>query len=120
VFARSPISLSRTPFSRSLRSTICKPGQPYPMRTLRIINGGPERAKKRSLGEREGRSCKQRIAVTKFGVCDFSRLAVTDWRLWFLALMTATRHCNSLSNFRIRPEEVSFYFIIFKVSSREN
>jgi len=26
-----------------------------------------------------------------FGVCDFSRLAVSDWRLWFLALMTATR-----------------------------
>ena len=30
-----------------------------------------------------------------FGVCDFSRLAVTDWRLrrwrlWFLAFMTAT------------------------------
>jgi len=25
-----------------------------------------------------------------FGVCDFSRSAVTDWRLWFLALMTAT------------------------------
>jgi len=36
------------------------------------------------------------IAVTNFGVCDFSRWAVTDWRLrrwrlWFLALMTATR-----------------------------
>ena len=36
------------------------------------------------------------IAVKNFGVCDFSRLAVTDWRLrrwclWFLALMTATR-----------------------------
>jgi len=31
-----------------------------------------------------------------FGVCDFSRLAVTDlrlrwWRLWFLALVTPTR-----------------------------
>jgi len=24
-------------------------------------------------------------------VCDFSRLAVTDWRLWFLALMTGTQ-----------------------------
>ena len=37
------------------------------------------------------------IAVKTFGVCDFSRLAVTDWRLrrwrlWFLALMTATRN----------------------------
>jgi len=36
------------------------------------------------------------IAVKNFGVCDFSRLAVTDWRsrrwrLCFLALMTATR-----------------------------
>ena len=35
------------------------------------------------------------IAVKTIGVCDFSRLAVTDWRLrrwrlWFLALMTAT------------------------------
>jgi len=35
------------------------------------------------------------IAVKTFGVCDFSRLVVTDWRmrrwrLWFLALMTAT------------------------------
>ena len=35
------------------------------------------------------------IAVETFGVCDFSRLAVTDWRLrrwclWVLALMTAT------------------------------
>ena len=35
------------------------------------------------------------IAVKTFGVCDFFRLAVTDWRLrrwrlWFLALMTAT------------------------------
>jgi len=36
------------------------------------------------------------IAVKTVGVCDFSRWAVTDWRsrrwrLWFLALMTATR-----------------------------
>ena len=35
------------------------------------------------------------IAVKTFGVCDFFRLTVTDWRLrrwrlWFLALMTAT------------------------------
>jgi len=34
--------------------------------------------------------------VKTFGVCDFSRLAVRDWRLrrwrlWFLAFMTATR-----------------------------
>jgi len=31
-----------------------------------------------------------------FGVCDFSRFAVTDWRLCFLALMTAT-HNNDLN-----------------------
>jgi len=36
------------------------------------------------------------IAVKTFGVRDFSRLAVMDWRLrrwrlWFLALMTATQ-----------------------------
>jgi len=35
------------------------------------------------------------LAVTNFGVCDFSRVAITHWRLrrlrlWFLALMTAT------------------------------
>jgi len=39
---------------------------------------------------------KDSIAVKTFGVCDFSRLAVTDWRLrrwrlWFWALMTATQ-----------------------------
>jgi len=33
---------------------------------------------------------KVNIAVQTFGVCDFSRLAVTDWRLRLLALMTAT------------------------------
>jgi len=55
VSARSPLSLPQSPFSRSLRSTICDPGHLHPMRTLRITNGGPERAKKkRSLGEREG------------------------------------------------------------------
>jgi len=36
------------------------------------------------------------IAVKTFGVCDFSHLAVTGWRLlrwrlWFSALMTATQ-----------------------------
>ena len=34
------------------------------------------------------------IAVKTFGVCDFSRLAVTDWRLRILALMTATLSFN--------------------------
>ena len=30
----------------------------------RIANGGPERARKRTLGEREGRSCKHRVKIT--------------------------------------------------------
>ena len=41
--------------------------------------------------------------VKKSGVCDFSRLAVTDWRLrrwrwWFLVLMTATRNNSILTD----------------------
>jgi len=54
--------------------------------------------------------------VKTFGVGDFSRLAVTDWRLrrwrlWFLALMTATRHSlfqkkNNLEFFGIENIEV--------------
>ena len=48
VFARSPLSLPQTPCSRSLRSTICNPRHPHPMRTLRITNGGPERVKKKT------------------------------------------------------------------------
>jgi len=52
-FARSPLSLPQTLFSHSLRSTICNPVHPLPMKTLRITNGGPERAKKTELrGER--------------------------------------------------------------------
>jgi len=44
------------------------------------------------------------IAVKTFGVCDFSNLAVTDWRLrrwrwWFLALMTATHLSKKLNPF---------------------
>ena len=44
------------------------------------------------------------IAVKTFGVCDFSRLAATDWRLrrwrlWFLALMTATRQKDETSTY---------------------
>jgi len=40
-----------------------------------------------------------------FGVCDFSRLAVTDWRLrrwrlWFLALSNAPR-LNALKFYRV-------------------
>jgi len=41
-----------------------------------------------------------------FGVCDCSRLAVTDWRLrrwrlWFLALMTATRPVTRTADFAL-------------------
>jgi len=48
------------------------------------------------------------IAVKTFGVCDFSRLAVTDWRLrrwrlWFLALTTATPE---------RHEILVFFFLM--------
>jgi len=47
----------------------------------------------------------------KFGVCDFSRFAVTDywrlrgWRLWCLALMTATR-------VGLPKTRVSFYCVL--------
>ena len=54
MFARSPLSLPQIPFSRSLRSTICNPGSPHPMRTLRITNGGPERAKNGVWGRERG------------------------------------------------------------------
>jgi len=56
------------------------------------------------------------IAVKTFGVCDFSRLAVTDWRLrrwrlWFLALMTATQEnafiVASLSVFKLEMFETN-------------
>jgi len=44
------------------------------------------------------------IAVKTFGVCDFCRLAVTDWRLrrwrlWFLAPVTATPPKHPLNHF---------------------
>jgi len=36
----------------------------------RITNGGPERARKRTLGEREGRSCKHRIQPGRPSIVD--------------------------------------------------
>jgi len=58
VFARSPLSLSPKVcfLARSgppfvIRSVLIgwgHPGHPHPMRTLRITNGGPERAKKKN------------------------------------------------------------------------
>jgi len=71
-FARSPLSLPQSLFSRSLRSTICNLGHPHPMRTLRITNGGHERAKKTEFGGERGRSWKHRIklpeTLNSFGI----------------------------------------------------
>ena len=39
------------------------------------------------------------LTYTNFGVCDFSRLEVTDWRLWFLALSNAPRRTNCTKRF---------------------
>jgi len=61
----SPLSPPHTPFSRSLRSTICNPEHPHPIRTLWITNGRPERAKKRSLRESERRSCDLTIKASR-------------------------------------------------------
>jgi len=67
VFSRSPLSLPQSLFPRSLRSTICNPGHPHPMRTLRITNGGPERAVKQSLGrEREEIVQTQNTTLSKY------------------------------------------------------
>jgi len=63
------------------------------------------------------------IAVKTFGVCDFSRLAVTDWRLrrwrlWFLALMTATPS-NSfiLEAVFAQCGDIVLIYIIFRAKS---
>jgi len=48
----SPLS-SPTLFFRSFRSAICNPERSHWMGMPRITNGGPERARKRTLGERE-------------------------------------------------------------------
>jgi len=53
LFARSPLSLPLTPLFRSFRSVICNPGRSHWMGMPQITNGGPERARKRTLGERE-------------------------------------------------------------------
>ena len=55
-----------------------------------------QRRKRQSVTAKREKSQTPKFAVKTFGVCNFSRLAVTDWRLrrwrlWFLALMTATR-----------------------------
>jgi len=56
---------------------------------------------------------------TNFGVCDFSRLAVTDWRvrrwrLWFLALSNAPRIIfngySSYSYFSFKSREIWLKF----------
>jgi len=57
----SSLSLPQTPFFRSLRCAICNPKSSHWMGMPWITNGGPKRARKRSVREREGRSCKHRI-----------------------------------------------------------
>jgi len=66
VFARSPLSLPQTPLFRSFRSAICNPERSHWMGMPWITYGGPERARKRTLGEREGRSCRIHHLVHKF------------------------------------------------------
>ena len=56
----SPLS-PPTPLFRSYRSAICNSERSHWMGMPWITNGGPEWARKRTLGEREGRSCKHRI-----------------------------------------------------------
>jgi len=46
----------------SFRSTISNPERSHWIGTPRITNGGPERARKQTLEEREGRSCKHRLS----------------------------------------------------------
>jgi len=103
MFARSPLSLPQSLFPRSLRSTICNPGHPHPMRTLRITHGGPERAKKTEFrGER------REIVLTQNLVSTRNRC------LW--------RHClRIISNFNYRyfprfPEKYAFILLqgVFK------
>jgi len=60
----SPLSLSQTPCFRSSRSAICNTERFHWMGMPRITNGRSQRAKKRTLGEREGRSCTHRIGYT--------------------------------------------------------
>jgi len=69
--ARSPLSFPQTPFFfRSLRSTICNPKRSRWMGMPRISNGGPERARKRSVGERgeieQTRNTVSALAIARF------------------------------------------------------
>ena len=47
----------------------------------RITNGGPERAGKQTLGEREGRSCKHRIELKIDG--QFGKVKISEILLFF-------------------------------------
>jgi len=55
MFARSPLSRPQTPLFRSFRTAICNPERSQWMGMPRITNGGPERARKRTLWERKDR-----------------------------------------------------------------
>ena len=64
VFAYNLLSFpAKLVFFRSLRSAVCNPERSHCIGMPQITIGGPERARKRSLGEREGRSCEHRIRV---------------------------------------------------------
>jgi len=69
------------------------------------------------------------IPVMNFGVCDFSRFAVTDWRLWrwrlcFLALMAATQNKIPVSGSSIPVSGVKLkrgsyvYWLFFNIDLR--
>jgi len=63
-----------------------------------------------SLAPTRNRQTRKVATYTNFGVCDFSRLAVTDWRLWrwrvwLLALSNAPRHyTNKITSFRFQVD----------------
>ena len=74
MFARSPFSLPQTLFFRSFRSAICNPERSHWMGVPRITNGGSERAREQTLGEREGRSCQRRISYDVYDCCRLPNL----------------------------------------------
>ena len=56
VFAWFPLSPPNSDFFRSFRSAVWNPERSHWMGMPQMTNGGPERARKQSLGEREGES----------------------------------------------------------------
>jgi len=78
------LSLPRTLFLRSFRSAICNPERSHWLGMPRITNGGPERARRRSLGERED-SCKHRVGSlreSRAGGNRFVKVVESRRELW--------------------------------------